>query len=96
MRVQHDPLGVLRIRSELECAPVQADLLAQAANLLLIKLGEQVQLEDALCYLRCLHQVNLEQLGLKVAFIHKVAFERFEKESSCFLNLIVFEEDLGN
>ena len=30
-----------------------------------------------------------------MAFIHKVAFERFEKESSCFLNLIVFEEDLG-
>lgn len=89
-------MSVLRILGELKSASVKTDLLAHAADLLLVELREEVQLEDAFSDLRRRHQVDLEQLRLEMAFVHEIAFQCFEEERRRFLHFVVLKEHLGN
>lgn len=75
MRVQHDSLSILCVLSELKSATIQTNLFTKSANLLLIELSEEVELEDALSYLRSRHKVDLKELSLQVTFVDKVTFE---------------------
>ena len=57
---------------------------------------EQVQLEDSFGDLRSRHEVDLEEFGLKLAFVRAISFKSLEQEGSSFLYLIALKENLSN
>jgi len=67
--VHHNSSCIGEISGVLKCTTVQADLFAHFADACSIEMGEQVQLENTFCDVRSSHDVDLEQLGLKVTFI---------------------------
>lgn len=52
MGVKHDTLSVLSVSAELKGTAIQANRLTNLSDSLLVKVGEQVQLEDTLSDLR--------------------------------------------
>ena len=51
-------------------------------------------MKEALGHVRLRHEVDLEELGLQMTFVRKVALKRFKKEGCSFANSRVLYEDL--
>jgi hypothetical protein len=71
-------------------------LIAHFGDFLLVEVSEKVQLEDTFSYVRSTHKIDLEKLGLEMAFIGSVALESLKENCSSLLNSLVLEEDLYN
>ena len=89
MSVKHDPLSILNACVVLKSTTIEASLLAQSGNSLTIVVGEAVHLEDTFSDIWGTHQVNLEELSLKVAFIGTVLDQGLEKEGCGLLDAAV-------
>mmetsp|Transcript_19922 Transcript_19922/g.48477 ORF Transcript_19922/g.48477 Transcript_19922/m.48477 type:complete len:458 (+) Transcript_19922:2978-4351(+) len=94
--VGQTPLDIGRLRVVLHGPLVQSRLLAQAADVLLVIVGEHAHLEDGLRHLRCVHDVHLQQLGLQVGLLRQVGFQGVEQDRSDLLQLVVLQEHFDN
>ena len=74
MGVEHDSLTVLNISVVLESSGVKSNLFTHFSNTFFVVVGEQIELEDALCYVWSAHEINFKKFGLEMTFIGSVAF----------------------
>jgi hypothetical protein len=96
MGVDHYSLCVLEACVVLEGSSIEACLLAEFGNSLLVVVGESVELEDTFSHIWSTHQVDLEKFGLEMTLIWSVRNQSFEQESSCLLDSSIFKEDLDH
>lgn len=64
MGVEHNSLTVLNISVVLESSSVQSNLFTHFSNTFFVEVGEQIELEDALCNVRCTHEIDFKKFGL--------------------------------
>lgn len=91
MRVKHYALGILHICVVLESSSIHANSFAHLCNCSLVKVREEVQLEDSFGNLGRLHQVDFEQFSLQMTLIWAISLEHFQQEFGGFLDLAIFK-----
>jgi len=89
MSVEHDSLSILNACVVLKSATIESSLLTESGDPLTIVVGEAVHLEDTLGNIWGTHEVDLEELSLKVALIGTVLNQGLEKEGRGFLNAAI-------
>jgi hypothetical protein len=89
MSVKHDSLGILNACVVLKSATIEASLLTESGDSLTIVVGEAVHLEDTFSNIWGTHQVDLEELCLKVALIGTVLDQGLKKEGCSFLDATI-------
>jgi hypothetical protein len=89
MSVEHDSLSILNARVVLKSTTIETSLFTESGDSLTIVVGEAVHLEDAFSNIRGTHQVDLEELSLKVAFIGTVLDQGLKKEGRGFLDAAI-------
>ena len=77
MSVQHHSLSVLKARVVKEGAAIETSLFAQSCDSLSVVVSQLVHLEDSLSYIWGTHEVNLEELSLKVSIFGSVYDQSF-------------------
>ena len=60
MGVEHNSLAVLNICVVLESSSVESNLFTHFSDTFFVVVGEQIQLEDALCNIRCAHEIDFK------------------------------------
>ena len=89
MSVEHDSLGILNACVVLKSATIKTSLFTESGNSLPIIMGEATHLKDSFRNIWGTHQVNLEELSLKIAFIWTVLDQGLEKKSRGFLDATI-------
>mmetsp|Transcript_25740 Transcript_25740/g.76640 ORF Transcript_25740/g.76640 Transcript_25740/m.76640 type:complete len:1065 (+) Transcript_25740:1273-4467(+) len=94
VRVEHDALEVRGLLVVLHGPLVQARLLAELADVLLVVVREEVHLQDGLRDLGRLLEVHGEQLGLELRLVGPVGLQRVQQDRCRLLEAALVHEGL--
>ena len=94
--VNNDALDRFGVLVELKGLLGQTSLLAKVGNASLVEVGEHAVAQNSLGDLRGVHQVHLQETGLKAGVLGLVVLEGVEQESSSLLDHALRLEDVAD
>jgi hypothetical protein len=96
MSVKHNTFSILSTCVVLESTTIKTSLFTKSRDPFAIVVSETIHLENAFSHIRCTHEVNLKQFGLKMTFIRAILNKSLKKEGCCLLNTSILKENLDN